>query len=93
MAEGSCKIFLRQIRCITCLTLPEFLSVAGKRFVQAAVIILMLAGPVENIGSNGREVLRLVSCFKDLTVNITVAGRDLILAPIQHIIYELKVIQ
>ena len=84
-------LIIIQVRCITFLTLPEFGSVAGKRFIQAAITILVLAGPVENIGTNGRQVLHLVSCFKDLAVNITLAGRDLILAPIQHIITELKV--
>jgi len=84
-------IFSNQIRCITCLTLPEFTSVSGKRFIQACIMILLLSGPVENIGANGEEVIRLVICFKDLTLNITLAGKDLLLAPIQHIIFDLKV--
>lgn len=54
-------------------------------------MILLLSGPVENIGANSEEVIRLIICFKDLTLNITLAGKDLLLAPIQHIIYDLKV--
>lgn len=50
----------------------------------------MLSGPIENIGHNFEEVVHLVICFKDLTINITLVGKELLLAPIQHIFFDIK---
>jgi hypothetical protein len=51
----------------------------------------MLAGPVRNIGDNGEETIRFLGCIKDMLLDILIAGKDLVLAPIQHIIYDIKV--
>ncbi|CAL8070899.1 unnamed protein product [Orchesella dallaii] len=82
--------FSRQIACMTLLTLPEFASRAGRRSLQATILILVLAGPLKNLGENGEETLRFLACIKDMLWEIFMAGVDLVLAPIQHILSDIK---
>lgn len=76
---------------MTLLTLPEFVGRAGRRSLQATILILILAGPLKNLGDNGEETLRFLGCIKDMLWDIFMAGVDLVLAPIQHILSDLKV--
>lgn len=77
--------------CITLLTLPEFAGRAGRRSLQATILILVLSGPVHNLGENGEETLRFFACVKDMLWDIFMAGVDLVLAPLQQILFDLKV--
>jgi len=58
---------------------------------MATILILVMAGPVQNIGNNGEQVLRFMVCMKDILWEILSQGKDLILAPIQHLIFDIKV--
>lgn len=77
--------------CMTLLTLPAFVGRAGRRSLQATILILILAGPIHNLGENGEETLRFLSCIKDMLWDIFMTGVDLVLAPVQHILADLKV--
>ncbi|OXA63119.1 DC-STAMP domain-containing protein 1 [Folsomia candida] len=82
--------FSRQVRCITVLTIPEFTTRAGRRTVQATILILLISGPMRNIADNGEETVRFLKCIKDMLLDILIAGKDLVFAPIQHILFDLR---
>lgn len=65
---------------------------SGRRAIQATILILMIAGPMHNIADNGEETVRFLGCIKDMLLEILIAGKDLVLAPIQHILFDIKVI-
>lgn len=79
------------MRCLTFLCLTEYSGKGGRRAIMATILILVMAGPVQNIGNNGEQVLRFMVCMKDILWEILSQGKDLILAPIQHLIFDIKV--
>ncbi len=46
---------------------------------------------MRNIADNGEETVRFLGCIKDMLLDILIAGKDLVFAPIQHILFDLKV--
>lgn len=72
------------------LTIPEFTTRAGRRTVQATILILLISGPMRNIADNGEETVRFLKCIKDMLLDILIAGKDLVFAPIQHILFDLR---
>ncbi|XP_069686085.1 protein sneaky [Periplaneta americana] len=79
-----------QIRCISLLTVPSFCGRAGRGVLKAVVLAYMLAGPLQNITYNGREVVRIFACSATLTYNLTKTRFDLMVRPFAEAILNLK---
>ncbi|KAG5889823.1 hypothetical protein JTB14_023149 [Gonioctena quinquepunctata] len=74
--------FSSQIRCITCLTFPNFGGKVGRSVLKAIVITFVISGPVENLTANGKEVVRVFSCTASLTFNLTKTRFELMFKPL-----------
>jgi hypothetical protein len=55
------------------------------------VITYILAGPVQNLATNGREVARVFSCTAVLTYNLTKTRFELMALPFAEAILNLHV--
>ncbi|XP_072379507.1 protein sneaky isoform X4 [Diabrotica undecimpunctata] len=82
--------FSSQIRCITCLTFPIFGGKAGRGVLKALVIAFVISGPIENIGNNGKEVVRVFACTAALTYNMTKTRFELMFKPFTQAIFGMK---
>jgi hypothetical protein len=72
------------------LTVLEFGSSSGRKCSQGVIIILVLAGPVQNMSKNADSVIRVMTCFTELAWNITMIRKDILLLPLTHISSVLK---
>jgi hypothetical protein len=59
--------------------------------LKAIVIVYVLAGPIQNMGNNGQEVVRTFACSTTLTYNLTKARFDLIFTPFAEAVLNMKV--
>lgn len=75
-----CSISLH-FRCISVLMWLEGLGMAGRSFLKAVVITLVLLGPVANIVENAKECARVFECTAHLTYNLTKTKFDLAVQP------------
>ncbi|XP_028137332.2 protein sneaky [Diabrotica virgifera virgifera] len=82
--------FSSQIRCITCLTFPIFGGKAGRGVLKALVIAFVISGPIQNIGNNGKEVVRVFACTAALTYNMTKTRFELMFKPFTQAIFGMK---
>lgn len=82
--------FSSQIRCITLLTFPNFGGKVGRGVLKAMVITFVIAGPIENLTNNGREVVRAFACTASLTFNITKTRFELMFKPFVDAIFGIK---
>ncbi|KAJ8920140.1 hypothetical protein NQ315_011799 [Exocentrus adspersus] len=82
--------FSSQIRCITCLTFPNFGGRVGRSVLKALVVAFIIAGPVENLANNGKEVVRVFACTASLTFNLTKTRFELMYKPFTEAIFGMK---
>lgn len=82
--------FSIQIRCICSLTLLAFCGKASRSILRAVVLVYILSGPVQNIGNNAKEVIRVFACSAVLTYNLTRTGLDLMMAPFNNAVIEMR---
>ncbi|CAH1115014.1 unnamed protein product [Psylliodes chrysocephalus] len=82
--------FSSQIRCIICLSFPNFGGKVGRSVLKAVVIAFVIAGPVENMTNNGREVVRVFACTASLTFNMTKTRFELMFKPFTQAIFGMK---
>lgn len=75
-----CSISLH-FRCISVLMWLEGLGMAGRSFLKAVVIALVLLGPVANIVANAKECARVFECTAHLTYNLSKTRFDLAVKP------------
>ncbi|CAH1987297.1 unnamed protein product [Acanthoscelides obtectus] len=79
-----------QIRCIISLTYPTIGGKVGRGVLKAVVITFIIAGPVENLGNNGKEVVRVFACTTSLTFNLTKTRFELMFKPFTQAIFGMK---
>jgi hypothetical protein len=93
--KGNSAVFILvlvlQARCISLLTLPIFCGRVGRGVLKAVVIAYILAGPVQNLATNGREVVRVFSCSVSLTYNLTKTRFELMVLPFAAAILNVHV--
>ncbi|CAH2016171.1 unnamed protein product [Acanthoscelides obtectus] len=64
--------------------------VGRQRCPKAVVITFIIAGPVENLGNNGKEVVRVFACTTSLTFNLTKTRFELMFKPFTQAIFGMK---
>ncbi|KAI8770579.1 E3 ubiquitin-protein ligase DCST1 [Biomphalaria glabrata] len=76
--------FSIQMRCAMTLVIPTLAGKAGRTYISAFAIIYLINGPITNILSNGKEIVRSLSCTASLLANHTLTKWKLRLAPVEH---------
>ena len=71
-----------QFRTVNILVWLEALGKAGRNLIKTLVIALLLAGPIQNIIVNTKEVVRVFECSSYLTYNLTRTKFDLAVKPL-----------
>lgn len=71
-----------QFRIVNILVWLEALGKAGRNLIKTLVIALLLAGPIQNIIVNTKEVVRVFECSSYLTYNLTRTKFDLAVKPL-----------
>ncbi|XP_063227560.1 protein sneaky-like isoform X2 [Bacillus rossius redtenbacheri] len=79
-----------QVRCLTLLTVPSLCGSTGRAVLKAAVLSMLVSGPINNMAANGREVARVFCCSVSLTFNLTKNRFDMMFRPFQQAILSLK---
>lgn len=82
--------FSSQIRCVTCLTFPNFGGKVGRGVLKALVLTFIISGPIDNMADNGKEVVRVFACTATLTFNLTKTRFELMFKPITQAIFGMK---
>jgi hypothetical protein len=59
--------------------------------LRTVLIAYIVAGPVQNLATNGREVVRVFSCTISLTFNLTKTRFELMLLPFAEAVLNLHV--
>lgn len=72
------------VRCCTLLTCLDFAGRAGRSYLRALIIGLLIAGPLTNLADNGRDVVRVFGCSARLTYNLTRTRVQLLTAPFRR---------
>ncbi|XP_045462537.1 protein sneaky isoform X2 [Harmonia axyridis] len=79
-----------QIRCIIFLSLPVFAGESGKGVQYALILFMVIAGPLENLTNNGKEVVRVFACSASLTFNLTKTRFELMFKPFTQALFGMK---
>lgn len=79
-----------QIRCISLLSIPAFCGKAGRGVLKALVLAYIISGPIANLTSNGKEVVRVFACTTTLTYNLTKARFELMFKPFADALLGMK---
>ncbi|KAJ8306722.1 hypothetical protein KUTeg_015763 [Tegillarca granosa] len=74
-----------QARCICWLIIPIFFGKTGRAYVMTFAISFLIAGPIQNIMINGKEVTRSITCATELVVNHSVTKWGLRMKPLTNI--------
>lgn len=82
--------FSSQIRCISLLAIPNFGGRSGRSVLKALVFAYIISGPIENLASNGKEVVRVFGCTTSLTYNLTRTRFELMFKPFKQALFGLK---
>lgn len=82
--------FSSQIRCISLLSIPAFSGKAGRGVLKALVLAYIIAGPIANLTSNGKEVVRVFACTTTLTYNLTKTRFELMFKPFTQALFGMK---
>lgn len=82
--------FSSQIRCIICLTFPSFGGKVGRSVLKTMVVAFVISGPVDNLASNGKEVVRMFACTATLSYNLTKTKFELMYKPFTEAIFGMK---
>ncbi|KAJ8978448.1 hypothetical protein NQ317_017651 [Molorchus minor] len=69
---------------------PQFWGKVGRGVLKAIVITFVISGPVENISSNGKEVVRVFACTASLTFNLTKTRFELMFKPFTQAVFGIK---
>jgi len=77
-------------RCWALLSVPSFFGKAGRHVLRALVLTLLIAGPLGNMGANGREVVRSFACGARLALNLSRTRWDLVYAPLQRVLINMR---
>jgi hypothetical protein len=73
------------------LAMTTFCGRTGRRVLRAIILAYVLAGPIQNIANNGREIVRIFACSMTLNYNLTKTRLDLMFRPFAEGILNLKV--
>lgn len=87
---GALSAVSRKFRCITSLSLISFCGKSGRSLLRAIVVAFLIAGPLNNILINAREVVKVFTCSSVLTYNMTKTRLDLMSKPFMNAMKELK---
>ncbi|XP_044755627.1 protein sneaky [Coccinella septempunctata] len=79
-----------QIRCIAFISLPVFAGESGKGVQYALILFMVIAGPLENLATNGKEVVRVFACSASLTFNLTKTRFELMFKPFTQALFGMK---
>lgn len=79
-----------QIRCIALLAIPSFGGKAGRGVLKALVLAFIISGPIQNLTSNGKEVVRVFACTTHLTFNLTRTRFELMFKPFAEALHNMK---
>lgn len=71
----------RAVRCVCCVTVPTLLGITGRRIAVAALLLLVLEGPVSSIVGNTEKTVEMNQCFARLRQNISQTRRDFKMKP------------
>lgn len=82
--------FSSQIRCISFISLPIFAGESGKGVQYALILFMVIAGPLENMATNGKEVVRVFACSASLTFNLTKTRFELMFKPFTQALFGMK---
>lgn len=87
---GALAATSRTFRCVTSLSLISLCGKSGRSLLRAIVVAFLIAGPLNNILINAREVVRVFTCSSMLTYNMTKTRLDLMSKPFVNAMKELK---
>ncbi|XP_075170440.1 ubiquitin protein ligase sneaky [Haematobia irritans] len=91
MVLGSCGfIFTDAIKCIVFLIFVALLGKSGRGYLRALCFAIVIAGPIDNLSSNCGEIVRVFTCSKMLTWNLTRTRFDLMTKPFQNTLAHMK---
>ncbi|KAH9490713.1 hypothetical protein Btru_032852 [Bulinus truncatus] len=76
--------FSVQMRCAMTLVVPTFAGKAGRTYISTFAIIYLINGPITNIMSNGKEIVRSLSCTSSLLANHTKTKWKLRMSPVEN---------
>lgn len=82
--------FSSQIRCIALLCMPAFSGKAGRSVLKAVVLAFIISGPIANLSTNGKEVVRTFACTTSLTYNLTKTRFELMFKPFTSALFGMK---
>ncbi|KAL3275786.1 hypothetical protein HHI36_020531 [Cryptolaemus montrouzieri] len=82
--------FSSQIRCISFLSLPIFAGKTGRGVQFSLILFMVIAGPLENLANNGKEVVRVFACSASLTFNLTKTRFELMFKPFTQALFGMK---
>ena len=82
--------FSERVRCICTLCVPTLGSQAGRIFLLSVLVALLVAGPVDSIGRNASETVRVTACTAATVVRIRKAHLDLLLMPVREVVRGLR---
>ncbi|XP_063706428.1 protein sneaky [Culicoides brevitarsis] len=80
----------RTFRCITSLSLVNLCGKSGRSVLRAIVVAFLIAGPMTNLLTNAREVVKVFTCSAVLTYNMTRTRIDLMSRPFMNAMEELE---
>lgn len=87
---GALSATSRPFRCITSLSLISLCGKSGRSLLRTIVVAFLIAGPLNNILNNAREVVKVFTCSSMLTYNMTRTRLDLLSKPFTNAMNELK---
>ncbi|XP_022909836.1 protein sneaky [Onthophagus taurus] len=82
--------FSSQIRCISLLSIPNFVGRSGRSVLKALVFAYIISGPIHNLTENGKEVVRVFGCTTSLTFNLTKTRFELMFKPFTQALFGMK---
>ncbi|XP_013099988.2 protein sneaky [Stomoxys calcitrans] len=83
-------VFTDGVKCVVFLIFIALLGKSGRGFLRALCFAFVIAGPIENLSSNAGEIVRVFSCSKMLTLNLTRTRFDLMTKPFQNTLAHIK---
>ncbi|XP_026471869.1 E3 ubiquitin-protein ligase DCST1 [Ctenocephalides felis] len=79
-----------QIRCICLLSFLSFCGNSGRTVLKTLVLAYVISGPIQNLATNAKEVIRVFTCSTTLTYNLTKTRFDLMTKPFHEAFMSAK---
>ncbi|XP_061390332.1 protein sneaky, partial [Musca vetustissima] len=83
-------VFTDSVKCVVYLIFIALMGKSGRGYLRALCFAFVIAGPIENLSLNAGEIVRVYSCSKILTLNLTRTRFDLMTKPFQNTLAHMK---